>query len=351
MTSRLGMRTVTIASIALAVIVGLAGCGTVPETGAVSAASLQRSAGPPAGSRAEATLAARRLLAALVLPAGARRLPQQPLPPGLRQPGEVVGAFPQVDLYGLYRLPMTMGTGDAFLGSHLPRGLAWDGNGQGGPAGGAPAELFLSAEQKRLPSGIYSIELVDAIVAGPAGSSVLRADAEVTWYPPRSSAEQLIASHFRAVRIWPGSGRAVTVGSRPDVASMVTLLNSLQAAPQVAVHCPVGLATFVVTLEPAVTSQPRVVVTADGCLTDAVTIGGRGQPALWDSGNELSHLAASLLPLRPAEPGQVESRPHLRCLCPMTGPSADPSYHSPVGLSRCPRLVCEAAGGRALGSG
>ncbi len=298
MKRRKSRHAVTYIAATLAALGCLYGCGDVPYGATENPnAGGHTSATAPAGSQASATAAARQVLSGLVVPRGTRQLPERPVPAGLAAPAQVLSATESVDVYRLYRLPRPAQAAAAFLRSHLPAGLVATGAGQLGAVDSAPATLLLSAAPRRLPAGIYAMELVDTIVSAGSGSSLLRADVQVIWYPARSSAEDSMPASYRSVRVavsgWAGS--AVTTTSRAVIGAIDALLTELPAAPPVLRSCPVITVIYQLTLEPARTGQPAVVISTGGCDVDDVSIGSRQQPALWDPGDKVLLIVRSLL--------------------------------------------------------
>jgi hypothetical protein len=338
-------------AVTIAAVAYLSGCGNVPVVSAGGGSAQPRSdsqpqparrlATPPSGSRAMATAAARRLLGALILPAGSRQLGQRPLPGALREPGESIGATALVDVYRLYRLPGSMAATAAFVQSHFPRGMTAAGNSYGsGPD-------VVSAQPRRMPTGIDALELVYTIASGPHGSSLLRADAQAVWYPPRSAVEYLVASWFRAVRISAAGvpGDQVTTRNPGAIARLVSHLNSLHAHPPLVLRCPALTASYQFALIPK-GNQPAVTVTVttSRCDADAVTVGGRPQPSLWDPGvGVLYRLAQQYLPrvrvvplpphVLPCTGRPVQPRQSMPIPCPVTmhqGGPADAGVTGPL---------------------
>jgi hypothetical protein len=253
--------------------------------------------GPPAGSRAAARATARRLLARLELPAHARRLAQHPVPGGLAQPGQdFVALGCLADLHEFYRLRMTMQAAFRYLSTHLPRGVVLDATGREFQLGGPTIMMFLSGDARHRPAGIEAVQLVDAIVPRRHGRSVLRVDAEVVWYPPRSRAEYLTPSRFREVRIASlgGNGRVAIIRSRRLIRSLAVLADGLHAAPPVQHSCPLNYAAYQLVFEPAVRGQSVVTVDANNCQCVMVTVGRTQQPPLFDPTSSLEALAARL---------------------------------------------------------
>jgi len=158
-------------------------------------------AAPPAGSRAEATALAGRLLSLLELPAGARRLPATSLPPSLREPAtEVAGASASLDLYRLFAVPQPLDALAGALAARVPAGLSLGSTGQSsGPGEVTTREVGYAP--RSVPAGIYSAQLVVTMAPAASGGSLLRADAEVIWYPPRTAAEYIDPARYHVLTV------------------------------------------------------------------------------------------------------------------------------------------------------
>ncbi len=271
---------------AVAVAASVTACGGPTAIGTLTVAHHPRELGPVAGSRALAQANARRLLDSLALPAGSRPLAQRPVPAGLDQPG-VSGGGPGIllDVSRLYRLPMTVAEAIGFLESHRPAGTSGaDFSGAG--TGGGVTTTAIADVQRHVPAGIDVIYLIETLVPEPGGASALRADAEVTWFPPRSAAEFLVAVRFRSVSIslTSVSGGARIVGGQRYIRPLVAVLDSMPATPPLDFPCASGIGSFRLTFTPAVPGQGMVVVASGNCNADTVTVGGRAQPDLADMG-------------------------------------------------------------------
>jgi hypothetical protein len=304
---RRSRRAVTYLAATLAALGCLYGCSDAPF-GASSANGarhgdaatddhLSAAATAPAGSQAAATAAARQVLSGLVVPAGTRQLPQQPAPAGLSAPALALSAARSADVYRLYRMPMTTQAAAEFLRSHLPAGLVAGNAGQVGAVASASGTLVVSAAPRRLPAGIYAMELVDTIVRAGSRASLVRADVQAIWYPARSGTEDGMPGSYRSVRVTTSgfAGAAVTTTSRSVIGTIEALLRELPAAPPLIRSCPAMIVIYQLTLEPAQSGQPAVIVSTGGCEIDNVSVGGRQQPALWDQGDKVLMLARSLL--------------------------------------------------------
>ena len=287
-----------IALATVALTAALAACagpaGTTRQTAATQLPAGQSARLVPLpGSRALAVACARRLLDSLGLPAGSRRMRVRPVPPGLDQPGVGFGGPGiLVDVYRLYRLPMTVPGALAFLRARLPAGTVNSGA-SGESNGGGVTETAIAVSQRHVPAGIDVIGLSETLVAGSGGWSLLRADAQVFWYPPRSAAEYLVAARFRSVRIIVrpvrvmvnGSTGALGVtGSQRLIRPLVAVLDSMHATPPLLFPCPPGRQYYKLLFAPAVPQQRAVVAQSASCGTDLVSVGGRSQPELVDGG-------------------------------------------------------------------
>jgi hypothetical protein len=298
-------------ALAVAASAMAAGCAAGPASGATSGArkhvrlDADGGGGPPAGTRAGSVRLARRLLGEVVLPRGARRLPQRPVPAGLRSTGGFTVAQTMVDRYHLYRLPMAMAKAERFLARHAPAGMKSAGTCSSSGPGGVRSECVLYV-LRRVPSGIDVAGIVDSVTPGPDGTTLMRADAQVAWYPPRSAAEYLRPASYTAVRItvWLIGTRArkvsKTLSGRLVLRQLTRLIDRLPASPGGVAPCPLEPVTFRLAFEPGA-GHPAAVVSTLDCRSDAVRVGGKWQPSLADSGSvaaralRILHLPAARL--------------------------------------------------------
>jgi len=273
----------------LATVAALAACGTatVPP-GDVPDPLATAYLGPAPGSRAEAAALGRQMLSSLRLPAGARRLPQAPLPSSLSQPAAgPAGGATSLDEYQLFALPQPMPAAAAALTADVPAGMRQTSTGQGsGPSG--PTMMEVGDTPRSLPAGIYTAQFVLTVVPAASGGSLLRADAELTWFPPRTDAEYIFPASYHALTI------AVTilnprlhtlhkvVTSQAVINRLAEALNQAQAAPLVAMHCPAAFASYRLTFASPRPGLPAVVVSTTRwpCGGAGITVGGRTQPPL-----------------------------------------------------------------------
>lgn len=290
----------------LLILVGLALAATLTACGSVAApithpnavAAAKTVPGPPSGTRAEATALARQLLSRLGLPPGARRLPQTPLPKSLITPAMgPAAATPSLDQYELFALGQSMPAAAAFLATHAPAGLGDGGTGSGsGPGGVMWQEVTYTDHQ--VPAGISFTQVVLTVVPASTGGSLLRADAQVIWYPPRSAAEYIDPARYHVLRITvsiagakPHTVRKV-VTSQAFIARLATALDEMQAEPDETWSCPAIFADYQLSFSVSRASRPAVVVSANetGCGGAGLSVNGRQQPALVDQGGTVAAL-------------------------------------------------------------
>jgi hypothetical protein len=281
------------------VLVAVAACGSVaaPPAGgghprAGGTAPSAAVPGPPAGSRAEAAALARLMLSRLRLPAGTRRLPPTPLPPSLSQPAvQQAGGATSLDLHQLFAVAQRLDAVAAGLAARVPGGLTRGSTGEGsGPGGVTMREVSYTA--RSLPAGIVAAQLVLTVVPAGSGGSLLRADAEVIWYPSRSAAEYIDPARYHvlsiAVTIFNPRLRTIRkiVTSQAVITRLAEALDRSPAEPGTAVSCPMSFATYRLALSVSRSSRPTVVVFATRwpCGGSAITVSGQVQPALADDG-------------------------------------------------------------------
>lgn len=245
---------------------------------------------PPAGNRPEAAALARKMLSKLRLPAGARRLPATPVPQALRQPSLWALATASLDIHHLYEVPQPMQSVAAMLTAHVPAGTSLAVTGQsGGPTGVTSEDV--SYEARSLPAGVDMAQLALTVVPDSSGGSLVRADAQVTWYPPRPAAEYVDPAGFHvltiAVTIYNPRLHTIrkVVTSPAAIRRLADVLDRSRVNPGRTISCPVIFAEYRIAFAVSGTSPPAVVVTASRwpCEGAGVRVGGRLQPSLQDA--------------------------------------------------------------------
>jgi hypothetical protein len=298
------MRVLIRTGLVLAVAAALAACGTSPPPDTPDPLATAMPPGPPPGSRAEATTLGGQLLSRLRLPPGALRLPAEPLPPSLSQPAVgCAGCTTYVDVHQLLALAEPVASVVTFFAAHAPAGMAVSGTGQGsGPASGPYQEVDYSVPQ--VPVGIAGAQVVLTVVPGASGGSMLRADAQVTWYPPRTFAEYIDPDYYHALTITATIyGRGVhtvhaVVTSQAIIARLAEALDRSPAWPPGLVSCPADQVSYQLAFSVSRQARPDVVVWAvpSSCPATGITVGGQPQPSVSDGG-EVATLAGQALHL------------------------------------------------------
>lgn len=146
--------------------------------------------------------------------------------------------------------------------------------------------LWVAYSPRSLAAGLTNAELGAAALPSAGGDTLIRADASVSWFPPRSAAEQLNAASFRSVTVTATEviprQRTVTrtFASPAVIGRLVALVNSLPATPYpdvTAMSCAADATVY------RLEFIPGVVIYPGGCGgSDAITVNGKEQPRLWD---------------------------------------------------------------------
>jgi len=297
-------------NLCLALAAALAACGSVAAPPASRThphpdATTRAMTVPPAGSKAEAAALARTMLSRLRLPPGARRLPSAPLPSSLKEPAVAyAGGSASLDQYQPFAAPQPMGTVAAFLAARVPAGMAKGGTGQGSGSASGPF-MEVSYLDRSAPAGVAGADLVLTVVPAASGGSLLRADAQVTWYPPRTAAEYIDPARYHAltitVTLYGQHVRKVrkVVTSQAVITRFAQALDRSPAAPPGAIACPAEWADYQLGFSVSGTSRAVVVISTGGsCGGSAITVGGHPQPALQDDG-AVAALADQVLHVTP----------------------------------------------------
>jgi hypothetical protein len=283
-----GTRDLPAVAAAVVVVLLAAACNTVRPSGPPPGQPGGGLGMLPSGTRAQAIALARRMLDDLVLPSGvAIRFVRTP-PPALRRPAEELGSGHLVDRHEILKLPVPARELAGFLRRHVPPGMTRTGSGRSG-GGSQPVLTFLTDSWRRLPGGLYEADLVTSVLAARGGMSLLRSDAEVIWYPPRTNAEYVNPSRFRAVTVSMTTlnpkrlAMRRTFTSRTIITVVARSLNSLHADPGLVFGCPASTASYRISFLPATASQGRIVAAPSTCQVVAMTVDGRPQPDLLGS--------------------------------------------------------------------
>jgi hypothetical protein len=258
---------------------------------------------PPGAAGDKARAYALELLAKLKLPAGTH-LAAWPAQPGrLPQPNFAYWPTNAVTAQALYRAGASMGPVDWFLLGHAPAEMR--------PRPASPAngnDRFVLDVPAHLPRGIAEASLVAVVI--PRGSgSLIRAEVQVVWYPPRSAAEYVHPDRYRSVTVTvpvaSGARRDATVTrtftSRAVIAELAALLNRLPGMLPAAFGCPNMTESpsrvpspYRVVFTPRSRGWPAVAAAPLGCWDGGIVVGGHKQPALDFSRDKIMLVMLSL---------------------------------------------------------
>jgi hypothetical protein len=311
--TRIAVRFLVITGVA----VGLVGCGTAAQRPGVparepSVAAASKPVRPAAWAKAQARALARRMLAALPLPPGARPV----APAGVHAPvpiaAQTIGT--PASLIDLGRLYLAKGSEQAVIGylrAHEPAGVSDTSLGSDGEGG--RTTRFVSYFENSTPDGVDNAMLVASMLPDPRGGTLLRVDAEVIWCLPRTAAERIDPARYRAVvvAVHPFPPRpaasAKTFTARPVIARLARMLNVMHTVGGTMYSCPVFSEGYRLVFEPRSSSAKMVVVTEVACGLLNVAAGTAPQPELTGS-QSLANLIGALVPTRTRASGPSVTR-------------------------------------------
>lgn len=265
---------------------------------------------PPSGAAGDqARVYALGLLATLELPRGTRSVAWPARPGSLPPPMLPFWPTNAVTAQALYRAGGSMGSVDWFLLGHVPAGMRprW-----ASPANGK--DRYVLDVPAHLPRGIAQARL--AVVIIPRGSSsLIRAEVQVVWYPPRSATEYVRPGRYRSVTVTvpalSAAGENATVArafaSRAVIAQLAALLNRLPGMLPTAFNCPAMRAGFPpspyrLVFTPLSRQWPVISAAPVGCFQGGVAAGTHRQPALDFSRDKIIPVMLSLMGQQAAAP-------------------------------------------------
>jgi hypothetical protein len=279
----------------------LATCGTGPAQPAAHTTGTAATQAPggsqaPVGSRAEALTLARHMLSILVVPPGSQDVYPSPVPRPLSV-SPVGGGLPYlVDLDRFVLVHRLAASAQSFLLAHVPAGMTWASTGLGPGTSSTVTVLSVGYSPRSVPSGLTNAQLGTAEMASAGGNTLIRVDASVSWFPPRSAAENLNAVGFRSVTItatedYPRQRTVTrTFTSAAVIGRLVAVIDRLPATPypdMAGMSCAPAFTSY------RLEFTPNVVIYWDGCGGgDAIYVNGKAQPGLWDQGAVAAAAAA-----------------------------------------------------------
>lgn len=167
-------------------------------------------------------------------------------------------------------------------------------------------DRFVLDVPAHLPRGIAQARL--AVVIIPRGSgSLIRAEVQVVWYPPRSAAEFINPGRYRSVTVTvpelSDTRRYATVTraftSRAVITQLAALLNRLPGMLPMAFFCPDMRAGFQpspyrLVFIPWSRRWPVITAAPVGCFEGGIVVGKHRQPALDFSRDKILPVMLSL---------------------------------------------------------
>ena len=260
---------------------GCAGPAVAPATRSSSGPAVVAASVTP---RQRAAASAQAILKSFVAPPGARRLAKQPELPGGwgKYPTMGLNSTTQVDAVGYWR---AAGQPKALLvweKAHISRRYSRQDVIVGPPSW---STLYaLPAIPGVLPQREMNVQVYDA----GDGMTVIKAEAMVSWQPPRPATE-VIPAGVRVVTIapsgpWRGNLAPVTITSASAVRKLTALVNSLPVAVAGKdVPCPMGVG-FTLTFRGAGGKPVAVASGPAECGVVHLTLNGKDEPDLQPPG-------------------------------------------------------------------
>jgi hypothetical protein len=204
------------------------------------------------------------------------------LPMNINQPGH------SVHVGRGYLVPRPLATVLSFLRHHIPAGTT-----QKDYGAGSDPEKAVSYMLAREPDGVSGTLFVAAVAPDGPARTWLRLDAMVDWTLPRTPAEHIDASRYRAVVVTgfgysPRKTVTRTVTTPSVIAKFARQLNAMHTAGDGIYNCPNYAGGDHLTFEPKPGRAPVVKVQEGPCFFLQITVGGKGQPSLAGAGDLLA---------------------------------------------------------------
>ena len=203
---------------------------------------------------------------------------------------QYAGGATSLDEHELFAFAQSLDALAAAAAARAQAGMSQDGTGYASGPGGVTMR-DVGYQPQSVPEGIYSAQLVLTMV--PAGSgSLLRADAQVTWYPSRTGAEYIDPGRYHVltitVTLYGQRVRTIrkVVTSQALIATLAVALDRSRAEPPVILSCPLIFAAYQLGLSVSPNRPPAVVISATRwpCGGSRITVDSKPQPPLADDG-------------------------------------------------------------------
>lgn len=259
----------------------------------------------------EAAELARRLVALVVLPAGAARVTAPPAPQLTAAPEtEMTSRMATATSY--FTVPGDINSVLTYVQVHAPSGLVSSGGGSGGGQDDYSASVNLMGTQT------FAFEAPELLISAAQDGAVIgvRVDAHVVWLPMRTTAELVPATvgsaTLQKVSEDASPSAPLALGG-PEARHLATILNALPTASDGERHCPPAAWQAMLTFA----TSPAIAVGIDFCGI-RVSVNDVSQPALADDSGTLINAIEQLLGLpvdsaRPAAPMPAASLIQFPC--------------------------------------
>lgn len=281
---------------------------------AKSTATLGVTSQPSGTPEQRAAADARAILREFVPPPGAVRLASRPALPG-NSPVMGLNSTDQADAVGYWRVSGAATALREWEKAHISRSFAWQDVITGPPSWNTVYSL--PAVPGVLPTREMNVQFYDT----GRGTTVIMADAMVSWQPPRPASEVIPASvtvvTIAASGPWQGNPAPVTITSVPVVRRLAALVNGLPLSTVgKGVPCFMGVG-FTLTFRAAVGGPAIAVAVGPAeCGVVHLTLNGKDEPDLQPPGSyratvlKIAGLHWTLLSNRPGllGPLRVSSR-------------------------------------------
>jgi hypothetical protein len=271
-------------SLVVAGVMLAAGCGSAATVAATRSSARPADVAASVTPKQQAAASAKAILSSFVAPPGAIRLAKQPRLPGGwgKYPTMGLNSTTQVDAVGYWRAAGQPKALLAWEKAHISRRYSRQDVIVGPPSW---STLYaLPAIPGVLPQREMNVQVYDA----GGGMTVIKAEAMVSWQPPRPATE-VIPAGVRVVTIapsgpWRGNLAPVAITSVSVVRQLTALVNSMPVAVAgERVPCPMGVG-FTLTFRGA---GGRSVAVASGpaeCGVVHLTLSGEAEPDLQPPG-------------------------------------------------------------------
>ncbi len=288
----------------VALVVSVAALAVIVTAGVASGQPNQRVPARAASNARAARRDVRRVLAKLVLPAGATPTAHNPGGVALASASSVPGSLALIDVHRFWRVPGQQPDDVlAWFKAHVPAGSSLTSSGEGSGPNFSFSALGFSFPD--ITGVLDSRELSVTIAAAPGGGTAIRADAQDVYWIPKPKWER-VPGGVRQIdvsveRLNPTTGNRTTtsqtVTNASQIATIVSLVNALPPGQPWLLACPADLGpdvTLNFLTAPSAAPLATLVAEGSGCGGVSLTLRGKTAPGL-SNGPELDTRLGHLL--------------------------------------------------------